>query len=547
MVASVVSHPPQQVSRRRSLGSAEVPVEHQQQQRKHGKLPRFGGGLLRRYSGGGPLRHTEEGGDQQQQQQPMESQSERGQSERGLGGLLRRAKSLRGSLERSNGDRRQRLGLQQQQQEKEDDEGPSGVASFLQQVGPSAPEAAPSEVDPAEEEEQGKKQGGMFRGLMKRATSFRSERKQQAKKEQQPQPPDLEPVLVLTDGNHGKVVFQGLDMVDPQYPSGVDMHASMPDLVSANSCKSPVESPNCKMDSSFNTARTSATARDSTLDDQYFLDFSDRGLEGEQEQPVPPEEQAQEPVKSIASGDEMPSSPLRDQMAGLFQRTKSGRIIIGGSSPVEGSTDTTTTDDSSGDCSTEEAEEVLNNFKPHGLRTVTASAPTCLQEITLPCLVEDDDEEDSQVDPYQGLLDVVEEDEEDEDDFFERRTCGSTSSMDSEDLDVFETNPPPGTYMRDHPKREYDELELFYEEQTFEHVGGSLLLGAQSELMTVPEYDEDYDSDEDEEREEEFEQEEEPCFMSGSNRSLMMSSSLLPIVEEAMEESYSSHDSGFSA
>ena len=48
-------------------------------------------------------------------------------------------------------------------------------------------------------------------------------------------------------------------------------------------------------------------------------------------------------------------------------------------------------------------------------------------------------------------------------------------------------------------EREYDDLELFYEEQTFARVGGSMLLGQAAELMTVPEYDEEAESDEDSE------------------------------------------------
>ena len=46
----------------------------------------------------------------------------------------------------------------------------------------------------------------------------------------------------------------------------------------------------------------------------------------------------------------------------------------------------------------------------------------------------------------------------------------------------------------DHPEREYDELEKFYQEETFAHVGGSYLLGKASELMSVPEYEGDEDA-----------------------------------------------------
>jgi len=43
----------------------------------------------------------------------------------------------------------------------------------------------------------------------------------------------------------------------------------------------------------------------------------------------------------------------------------------------------------------------------------------------------------------------------------------------------------------DHPEREYDELEKFYQEETFRAVGGSYLLGKASELMSVPELEDE--------------------------------------------------------
>ena len=103
--------------------------------------------------------------------------------------------------------------------------------------------------------------------------------------------------------------------------------------------------------------------------------------------------------------------------------------------------------------------------------------------------------------------------------------------------------------MEAQPPREYDELELFYEEQTFAHVGGSLLLGAQSELMTVPEYDEedyetsDYDDDDDDDDDSIYDVEPEEDFDPNDHEesdSMLMLHSFLPAVQEGFEESYSS-------
>lgn len=84
----------------------------------------------------------------------------------------------------------------------------------------------------------------------------------------------------------------------------------------------------------------------------------------------------------------------------------------------------------------------------------------------------------------------TDEDDDDDEVFYDMPDSASSPSS---QFDIVFT--PNEAY---HEEREYDDLELFYEEQTFAGVGGSMLLGQAAELMTVHEYDEEeYSSDDD--------------------------------------------------
>lgn len=506
------------------------------------------------------------------------------QSERSLGGLLRRATSLRGldgsSNSNSSQHRRQDLLV-----EKEDD-GPSGVANFLKQIEPQ-PAAASGTTAAAPSPPE--KQGGTFiRGLIKRASSMtqvatrREEltptsppQQQQKRKEA-----DLQPVLVLTDGNHGKVVFANMEAIDPAFGSSELLAEKLPIVPDASNSTQ-------QLNSSFHTARTSATTRDSTVmnDGDFYLDFSEREI-GDSSTAVTVTTSSVEDNKGgAAAAAAMGDNSIPGRLRNLFQRTS---VVHENDEDESCPAELTTTDDSSGECSQDPAvllpEETSSAEERHQQPKQSptpkpATPPTT--EPPLPSLVEmeqeqeeephdddddehdDDGEQDDVPSPavMEALLEVVEQYEH----YEKEGTCGSTSSDDGEesdqDLDVFEEC--PDGMMNDHlfvedieveaqPPREYDELELFYEEQTFAHVGGSLLLGAQSELMTVMEYgEEEYDSqaeddsDYDEDDYEEDESEDEfidlnPDFdpsMHECSDSMLMLHSFLPAVQEGFEES----------
>ena len=169
-----------------------------------------------------------------------------------------------------------------------------------------------------------------------------------------------------------------------------------------------------------------------------------------------------------------------------------------------------------------------------------STEPPVQQEVIVDSSPQEDHDESSESHcrhPMEGLLDVVQEYEdyanqsarsynsdEEEDDYFEEADDESYFSESEENFGVFDEEPPeeadaadaldyfmasycPGPFMdiqvEPQPARVYDELEIFYEEMTFEHVGGSMLLGAASELLTVQECDSEECSERGEEADEE--------------------------------------------
>ena len=204
-------------------------------------------------------------------------------------------------------------------------DGPTGVSTFLAQIEPTLveQERAPAEsvvdktsVDKPKVE---RKASGGLRGLLRRATSLRSS-KRSSKEE-----PDLEPVLVMTDENRGKVVFprlEGEDMDAVNLCVDTNLHASIPDmcmLSTSNSsrsteCSSSTDSPVSASKPLHNSLQAPERKSDTSSPDKAFY------VDLEQQPPPAPEPQ--------------PASPkgFRGRLRTFFKRTKSGRTVTEGSS-----------------------------------------------------------------------------------------------------------------------------------------------------------------------------------------------------------------------
>jgi hypothetical protein len=497
MVASVLSaNPP--------LQRQKSPDMQDTSSSSNGSKPSRGpsgfGALLRRAS--------QRGGFTSEPQQPVDSNSSSAEQRKGLGRILGKTKSLRGledSVSSSKSDSRQRRRRSLDISDHSD--GPSGVSSFLSQIEPSqeqeqAPVQCLVEKPLVEKPKVERKASGGLRGLLFRAASLRGglTSKKSSKEE-----PDLEPLLVLTDENRGKVVFQ----TSEDLHIDANLHASLPDLFGlsisssgrSTACSSSTDSPVAAtkpLHSSFQTAeRGSANSPEHV----FYLDLE------------------QQPEDPHSAPEQQPSPKgFRGRLRTFFKRTKSGRTVT---------------------------EEAVGEGPHVYVPPQPATVP--IRDIALPSLMVDKTENQRQkIDPPQdndesseghsrhimaGLMDVVQEYEDyanddtgshssdEEDDYFEGDDESNFSQSEedfgeppeeadaAEALDDFMSSYCPEPYMdiqvEPQPARVYDELEIFYEEMTFEHVGGSMLLGAASELLTVQECDaEDYTEDGEEAQEE---------------------------------------------
>ncbi|CAB9510691.1 expressed unknown protein [Seminavis robusta] len=597
MVAAV-QHPP--IQRRRSIDNSATTTAP-----KSSKMSSGFGALIRRASQrGGTVMNDAS------QQSSLDGSNNSG-SGRIVRGFVKRAKSLRGSMDTSSNSRNGRSSSRDEADDQDD--GPSGVASFLSQIEPPQ-ESAAAAVETSKQPEQAPevekpKQGGL-RGLLRRAASYRSERSIAAaenKKEQQQQQQqaqsheaeqeELEPVLVLTDGNHGKVVFQNLDpdvamsmsmnkLGGPTPSSSTYMdhnNASMPDLCglsvstssrsTTSSSDSPVTVSKPLHTASTHTARTSATSRTSlasAADNDFYLDGSMEQQQQQNNQPQPPQEKQQQKQP------EPEPKGFTGRLRTLFKRTKSGRTVteerpgegahvyvpsqdVAAASPLheislpvldETDNDPATAvveEEHSEDPSEEHTEEQdIADSMHDSQHRVMESLLGVVQDYEM----HEDQRSYCSTDDDEGYDDFDDGDYDDDDDYYGGDESG-------EDFGIYDEEPPAAadgqealeSFMASYcpqepaygdiqvepqPARVYDELEIFYEEMTFEHVGGSMLLGAASELLTVPECDgEDFS-----ESEEQFEdQEHEVAALCAGN--------LLPVMEEDMDESYSSGGSEF--
>lgn len=452
---------------------------------------------------------TNTSSDQQKEQQPSIEKSDKNKGRITAGGsLLRKAKSLRdvGSSSNSNKSKRRQELSPEDTEEASQDQSPT------------------SSKQPSESSGGG---GGGFRGMLKRATSLRgtfgrsnsSSSLTATTTSPLAEQGDLEPVFVMTDSTHGKIVFQTL----------VDDDADNNDDNTDNGCANNNNNNNTSNEtqqathtdddddhqgddhsqSSPSTARTSA-------DEELFMDFSSNEIVDMAETPSDGNDLQQ----SDNSGGLLGGRLLRN----LFMRTKSGRTVSSletfSSSALSSATTTTTP-------------PIFSSLQEEKVVQSKTSQQSPMQEITLPCLMDQTSvQQRKEVDStkmveaasvnlnfMEGLLDVVEqydeqytaplaesssteieeEDYQDESDY-----AGDDSQDESQDEDddddedhYYESHHLQGCQFdievapMDHADRDYDELEKFYQEETFAHVGGSYLLGKASELMSVPECEED--------------------------------------------------------
>jgi hypothetical protein len=484
----------------------------------------------RKMSGFGALlrRASQRGGFATEQQQPVDINSSSSNEPReGLGRMAVKSKSLRGLegyLSSASSDNRQGLRRSLDMEGSDHSDGPTGVSTLLSQIAQVACVDKPSFEKPKVE----RGSSGVLRGLLRRAASLHN---MQPSRKSSKEQPDLEPVLVMTDENRGKVVFQNLDVegltmnMNHLNMDTNNFHESLPDLSglgtsnssrsteASSSTDSPVAAAKLLHQLFQTPERKSATSRNDTFPPDHVLYVN------VDHQPAdPPSEPEQQPS----------SKGFRGRLRTFFKRTKSGRTVT---------------------------EEAVGEG-PH-VYVPPQPVVSPMYEIALPSLIKPEDQQqmiekrqqkvDLPRDDYEssephslhiriGLMDVVQEYEDfaneesrsccsdDEDDYFEgddesynSQSEGDSEAFDEEPPEVADATEALEYFMSSYcpepfkdiqvepqPARVYDELEIFYEEMTFEHVGGSMLLGAASQLLTVPESDAEEFGEEGEEAEEEI-------------------------------------------